>query len=539
MKLIPGFTAGKTQKQTLQSSATTDGASAGGFSAGNGLLDGNGVFGSPAVPDTAGQKHNIDNKTSASTGQVLKSLFSARHDNVFRPYDLSIVLTACVLLCFGFVMVTSASMPVAERLFDNPFHFAIRHGIYIVVALTAALVTMAIPMNWWRASNGWLLLLAIVLLFAVLVVGRTVNGSTRWLVVGPFTVQAAEPAKLFFFCYLAGYLVRRYGEVTENLKGFIKPLIVFFVLALLLLRQPDLGTVVVMFATTVSLLFLAGAKLWQFFGLAFAGISAVVALIVFEEYRMKRVTAFLDPWADPFGTGYQLTQSLMAFGRGNVFGQGLGNSLQKLEFLPEAHTDFIVAIVAEELGFVGVMLVLSLLLFIVVKALIIGNRALQKNLAFEAYLAYAIGVWIAFQTAVNVGASAGVLPTKGLTLPLVSSGGSSLIIMCIAVALLIRIDFEMRVMGVQALAKKGTKKAIESGAKTSARTSAKTATRQSKAKLAKTNLAADVATDDINGELEERTEEDSSPFIDDIEDEVTAHASNFDRTEQDNRHDER
>ncbi|WP_442780992.1 cell division protein FtsW [Alteromonas sp. a30] len=392
---------------------------------------------------------------------MLQKLFKSKHDahSAFKPYDLGLILVAFTLLCIGFVMVTSASMPVAERLFNNPFHFAVRHGIYLIIAMTAACITMTIPMSWWRLSNGWLLLLAVALLFAVLLVGRTVNGSTRWLVIGPFTVQAAEPAKLFFFVYLAGYLVRRYEEVTENLKGFIKPLVVFFLLALLLLRQPDLGTVVVMFATTVSLLFLAGAKLWQFFGLAFAGISAVVALIVFEEYRMKRVTSFLDPWADPFGTGYQLTQSLMAFGRGSFFGQGLGNSLQKLEFLPEAHTDFIIAIIAEETGFIGVMGILTLLFFITVKALIIGNRALQKSLPFEGYLAYAIGVWVAFQTAVNVGASAGALPTKGLTLPLVSSGGSSLIIMCVAISLLVRIDFELRVMGVQALAKKTTRKA--------------------------------------------------------------------------------
>lgn len=408
-----------------------------------------------AAPDVPFQVDKAEEK-----GLSLQKLFKSKHDpqSSFKPYDLSLLLVSFTLLCIGFVMVTSASMPVAERLFDNPFHFAIRHAIYLVVAILAAGITMMIPMTWWRLSNGWLLLLAIVLLFAVLLIGRTVNGSTRWLVIGPFTVQAAEPAKLFFFVYLAGYLVRRYEEVTENLKGFIKPLIVFFLLALLLLRQPDLGTVVVMFATTVSLLFLAGAKLWQFFGLAFAGISAVVALIVFEEYRMKRVTSFLDPWADPFGTGYQLTQSLMAFGRGNVFGQGLGNSLQKLEFLPEAHTDFIIAIIAEEMGFSGVLAVLALLFFVTVKALIIGNRALQKNLPFEGYLAYAIGVWVAFQTAVNVGASAGALPTKGLTLPLVSSGGSSLIIMCIAISLLIRIDFELRVMGVQALVQSGTRK---------------------------------------------------------------------------------
>ncbi|XOV81062.1 MAG: cell division protein FtsW [Aestuariibacter sp.] len=390
----------------------------------------------------------------------LPQLFALRHGSTedYRAYDLGLLMAAAALMSIGLVMVTSASMPVAARLFDNPFHFSVRHAIYIILASSAALITLMIPMSWWQKTNAYLLLFAILMLVAVLLVGRTVNGSTRWLAIGPFTIQAAEPAKLFFFCYLSGYLVRRYEEVTENLKGFIKPLVVFFILAMLLLMQPDLGTVIVMFATTVGLLFLAGARLWQFFGLAIAGILAVVALIVFEEYRMKRVTAFLDPWADPFGSGYQLTQSLMAYGRGDWFGQGLGNSLQKLEYLPEAHTDFIMSIIAEETGLLGVVVVLALLLVIVVKALKLGNAALKKEQAYEAYMAYAIGIWISFQTAVNVGASAGVLPTKGLTLPLVSSGGSSLIIMTVAIAILLRVDFELRLSDRQALKKSGKSK---------------------------------------------------------------------------------
>lgn len=390
--------------------------------------------------------------------QTLAQLFATQHDDAqTRYYDLTIVLVSLALMAIGFVIVTSASMPVAARLFDNPFHFAIRHVIYLGLALAAAVVVLQVPMQFWRVTNPYLLLLAIALLVAVLLVGRNVNGSTRWLALGPITIQAAEPAKLFLFTYLAGYLVRRYEEVTENLKGFVKPLVVFFVLALLLLLQPDLGTVVVMLVTTIGLLFLAGAKLWQFFALVFVGLMAVVALIVFEEYRMRRITSFLDPWADPFGSGYQLTQSLMAYGRGDWFGQGLGNSLQKLEFLPEAHTDFIVAILAEELGFVGVLCVLALILVLVIKALRIGNQALSRQRPFEGFLAYAIGIWFSFQTAINVGASAGILPTKGLTLPLVSYGGSSLIVMMVATAILLRIDFEMRVDGVQALSKKGAK----------------------------------------------------------------------------------
>tara|TARA_R110002167_G_scaffold27444_6_gene93305 strand:- start:5183 stop:6538 length:1356 start_codon:yes stop_codon:yes gene_type:complete len=407
--------------------------------------------------------------------EVLRHLFVHKHDSpanakaasqeIRKAYDTLLLLVALAILSIGFVIVTSASMPVADRLYNNPFYFAIRHGIYILLAITAALVVMQIPMRWWRMTNVWLLLLAIALLVAVLLIGRSVNGSTRWLAIGPITIQAAEPAKLFFFCYLAGYLVRRFEEVTENIKGFIKPLAVFFVLAVLLLMQPDLGTVVVMLFTTVGLLFLAGAKLWQFFGLAITGSLAVIMLIVFEEYRMKRITSFLDPWADPFGSGYQLTQSLMAYGRGDVFGQGLGNSLQKLEYLPEAHTDFIMAILAEEFGFAGVLTVLVLMLIIVIKAMSMGKLALRKERPFDAYLAYSIGIWFSLQTAVNVGASAGILPTKGLTFPLLSYGGSSLIIMAIAVGILVRIDFELRVDGIQAMNKgftgKSNRKALQ------------------------------------------------------------------------------
>ena len=401
-----------------------------------------------------------ENKVSS-----LRQIFMSKHDETQPPikaeiqqYDYSLILLAIALLSIGLVVVTSASMPVADRLYGNPFHFAIRHAIYVVLAMISAMVVMQIPMRWWRMSNVWLLLLAVVLLLAVLAIGRSVNGSTRWLVVGPITIQAAEPAKLFFFCYLAGYLVRRHEEVTDNIKGFIKPLVVFFALALLLLLQPDLGTVVVMLFTTIGLLFLAGAKLWQFFSLAIAGTLAVVLLIVFEEYRVRRITSFLDPWADPFGSGYQLTQSLMAYGRGDVFGQGLGNSLQKLEYLPEAHTDFIMAILAEELGFSGVSTVLLIMLVIVMKAMVMGNLALRKERPFDAYLAYSIGIWLSLQTAVNVGASAGILATKGLTFPLLSYGGSSLIIMSVAVAILVRIDFEMRVDGIQAINKSGALK---------------------------------------------------------------------------------
>ena len=365
-------------------------------------------------------------------------------------FDRTYLILGFSMFTIGLIMVASSSMPVAERLFDNPFHFVIRHIIYIFISLTLMILALQVPMSRWQQHSGVLLLIAITLLILVLIIGRTVNGSTRWLVLGPITIQAAEPAKLYFFCYLSAYMVRRRAEVVENIKGFIKPLVVFGVLASLLLLQPDLGTVILMFVTTFGLLFLAGAKLWQFISIAGVGLSAILALAYFSPYRWARVTSFLDPWKDPFGSGYQLTQSLMAYGRGEVTGQGLGNSIQKLEYLPEAHTDFVMAVLAEEIGFIGISVVLLLGMTLVLKALLLGKKAVNKEKYFEGFFAYAIGIWFCFQAAVNVGASAGILPTKGLTMPLISYGGSSMIIMALALAVLIRIDHEIRLQGIQA-----------------------------------------------------------------------------------------
>jgi len=271
------------------------------------------------------------------------------------------------------------------------------------------------------------------------------------LSLGPIRIQVAEVAKFAFSVYMAGYLVRRHQEVRENAKGFYKPIAVFAVYAVLILMQPDLGTVVVLFVVTVGLLFLAGARLLDFFALILAGTMAFVLLVLLEPYRMRRVTSFLDPWQDPFGSGYQLTQSLMAYGRGDWLGQGLGNSIQKLEYLPEAHTDFIFAIIGEELGFVGIIAVLAVLLFVSLRALRLGHQCLAMERPFEGYLAYAIGIWICFQTVVNVGASIGMLPTKGLTLPFISYGGSSLWVMTAAAMVLLRIDYERRLSLIQAV----------------------------------------------------------------------------------------
>ncbi|AVT60341.1 MULTISPECIES: cell division protein FtsW [Pectobacterium] len=365
-------------------------------------------------------------------------------------YDRTLVWLTLGLAVIGFVMVTSASMPVGQRLASDPFLFAKRDAIYLGLAFGLSLITLRVPMEIWQRYSPVLLLLSMVMLLVVLAVGSSVNGASRWISLGPLRIQPAELSKLALFCYLSSYMVRKVEEVRNNFWGFCKPMGVMVVLAVLLLAQPDLGTVVVLFITTLAMLFLAGAKMWQFLAIIGSGGFAVGLLIVAEPYRMRRVTSFWNPWDDPFGDGYQLTQSLMAFGRGEFWGQGLGNSVQKLEYLPEAHTDFIFSILGEELGYIGVVLALLMIFFVAFRAMSIGKRALEIDQRFSGFLACSIGVWFSFQTLVNVGAAAGMLPTKGLTLPLISYGGSSLLIMSTAIVLLLRIDFETRLTKAQA-----------------------------------------------------------------------------------------
>ncbi len=379
------------------------------------------------------------------------NLFKDNEAPGMQLYDRALLLSIISLISFGFVMVMSASMPEAQSLTGNPFHFVIRHLVYLVGCIIISAVVLQIEMSYWQKFSPILLIIVGILLVSVLLVGTTVNGAKRWLTIGPIRIQVAELAKLAFAIYMSGYLVRRHEEIRENAKGFYKPIAVFAVYAILILMQPDLGTVVVLFVGTVGLLFLAGARLFDFFALILTGVLAFVALVLLEPYRMRRVTSFLDPWEDPFGSGYQLTQSLMAYGRGDWFGQGLGNSIQKLEYLPEAHTDFIFAVIGEELGFVGIILVLSVLLFVALRSIRLGNLCIEIDKAFEGYLAYSIGIWICFQTVVNVGVSIGMLPTKGLTLPFISYGGSSLWVMTAAAMILIRIDHERRLSCIQAV----------------------------------------------------------------------------------------
>jgi cell division protein FtsW len=360
--------------------------------------------------------------------------------------DMPLLLAVGALLALGLLMVGSASISIADRQLGAPFHYLLRQGAYVAVGVGLAFITVQIPLAVWQRVGPLLLLASLALLVLVLIpgVGRNVNGATRWLSLGVFSLQVSELAKVALIIYAAGYLVRRGDEVRSTVKGFLKPLGVLVLFALLLLAQPDFGALVVLGATLLGMLFLAGVRLWLFGLLVTAAAGAMALLAVTSPYRLERLTTFMNPWADPFNSGFQLTQALIAFGRGDWFGVGLGGSVQKLFYLPEAHTDFLFAVLAEELGLFGALGVILLFVFVVWRAFVIGRAAAQVGAHFSAYLAYGIALLIGLQAFINLGVNMGVLPTKGLTLPLMSYGGSSMLVSCIAVGLLLRVDRENR-----------------------------------------------------------------------------------------------
>jgi len=360
--------------------------------------------------------------------------------------DIPLLVGGIALLSLGLVMVSSASMEVAAGQLGSPLYYMKRQLVYVFIGVLALLGTLAVPLKFWEQSRFLLLVLAFVLLIAVLIpgVGREVNGSWRWIAVGPINVQPSELAKLFSVVFLAGYLVHRQDEVKEGWLGFIKPFLVLGPMAFLLILEPDFGATVVLMGAAVGMMFLGGVGLLRF-TLLFGSLAGMAALLVWSEpYRLQRLTGFLNPWNDPYGTGYQLTQALIAFGRGEWFGVGLGNSIQKQFYLPEAHTDFVFSVLAEELGMVGALAAFALLVFIAGRALYIGLWAERAGRLFSAYLAYGLAIMWCGQVLINVGVNIGLLPTKGLTLPFLSYGGSSLVVCCISLGLLLRIDWERR-----------------------------------------------------------------------------------------------
>jgi cell division protein FtsW len=371
-------------------------------------------------------------------------------------YDASLAWTALLLLAFGLVMVYSASIAMSEisaHTGNRAWYFLMRHGIFVAVGLLAAAVAFQVPVKTWQRLAPWLFIAGGVLLVLVLIpgIGKSVNGSRRWLSLFVVNVQPSEFMKLVVVLYAASYAVRRATFLNAEqplkqtlIRGFLPLFAVMVCVGGLLLMEPDFGAFVVIVAIAFGILFLGGLDWRLFLGLALLLPVALGAILIAAPYRLQRLTAFLDPWSDPLGKGYQLSHSLIAFGRGEWFGVGLGSSVEKLLFLPEAHTDFLLAVVAEELGFAGVALVIGLFIWLLYRAYAIGRQATRLERSFAALAAQGIGVWIGVQAFINIGVNVGVLPTKGLTLPLLSFGGSGIVANCVAIAILMRIDYENR-----------------------------------------------------------------------------------------------
>ena len=357
--------------------------------------------------------------------------------------DLAVVGLVAALLLLGLVMVSSASVTLAAR-DGNPFFFLERQLLFSLVGIGFGAVALRIPTETWERFSHVLLAVSIVMLVLVLLpgIGHTVNGSRRWLHLAGLNFQASEAARVLLLIYLCSYLVRREEEVRTTVVGFLKPLGVLGFAAGLLLLEPDFGSGVVLLATGMGVLFLAGIRLRHFLALCAAALALFALVAVASPYRVKRLITFLNPWDDPFNAGFQLTQSLIAIGRGEWFGVGLGASIQKLFYLPEAHTDFVFAVLAEELGFVGIALVVALVLGLVYRSLTIARNAAEAGLKFQSYLAAAFGIWFGLQAFINMGVNMGLLPTKGLTLPLLSYGRSSLVVTLGWIGILLRVHHE-------------------------------------------------------------------------------------------------
>jgi len=362
--------------------------------------------------------------------------------------DMPMILLAFALLMVGLVAISSASIEYADWHHQNAWYHTQHHLVYLLASIITAAAVYCVKPQFWLDTGWWWLFAALALLILVLIpgVGREVNGSQRWLPIGPFTLQPSEFAKLAVVVYLAGYMVRREYEMRNQWQGFLKPMAVLFAMTLLLMIEPDFGATVIVSAAAFGMLFLAGVKLGHFLLVLLGALAALLVLVVSEPYRVKRLTAYTDPWADPYNTGFQLTQSLIAFGRGEWFGVGLGNSVQKLFYLPEAHTDFVYSIWAEETGFVGAIAVIGLYAALIGRILWAGRQSLKVGSPFGAYLCYGVALIFSGQAFVNMGVSSGLLPTKGLTLPFVSYGGTSLIVCCAMVGLVLRIDRDTRAL---------------------------------------------------------------------------------------------
>lgn len=386
--------------------------------------------------------------TSVQTPTLGQTIFSKMGFSQLLSVKMNALVWSWLgLMALGWVMVMSASTSIAETYTGNPAYFSIRHSIYILLGIVIAFLTSKISLAWWQKTDWLLLLLGSIGLIAVLIpgIGHEVNGSARWLNLGLMKVQPSEIVKLTVVLYISGYLIRRQAEVQNQWSGFLKPLVILGVIVVLLLLEPDFGSVVVLMGAVLVLLFLGGVKAGQFFLLVIATLLLGYLVVTAEEYRLARLTTYWQPFHpdNVYGSGYQLAQALIAFGRGELWGTGLGESVQKLFYLPEAHTDFVFAIWAEETGLIGGLFAFGLLTFFLAQCMIIGWRAQNAGNLYGGFVCFGIATLFGLQIIINLGVNTGLLPTKGLTLPFFSYGGSSLIICCVMVALVYRVSLEV------------------------------------------------------------------------------------------------
>lgn len=357
-----------------------------------------------------------------------------------------ILLGICIsLIMIGYLMVVSSSLHLGESMSKpNVLHYPVRQMLHILLGSVVALGVAFIPMRIWEMLGPWLFIAGMLLLVLVLIpdVGIKVKGSMRWLSVAGIRVQVSEIVKLASVIYMAGYITRHQEDVQQSSYGLIKPLLVFSIACFLLLMEPDFGSTVVILSIAMGIMYLGGARLWQFLMIILVLVFLGCLVIAFSSYRMDRINGFLDPWGHAKNEGFQLVQALIAFGRGEIFGVGLGSGIQKLSYLPEAHTDFLFSVLAEELGLIGVIVTIGLFSVLLWHTFNIAIKAEQVGETFSAFVAYGLGIWFGFQALVNMGVNMGLLPTKGLTLPLMSYGGGSMVTMCTAMAILFRVQSE-------------------------------------------------------------------------------------------------
>lgn len=382
------------------------------------------------------------------TASIPTGSMQSTHLTLGQRIDWPLLCVWFVLLSVGLIMVTSASISfsaASKFTHNDAWYFAKRHGIYVVLGLILATFVVAIPISIWEKYAAHFLIFTLFLLVIVLIpgIGHRVNGSRRWLNLGFTMVQASEVAKVCAIIFFASFFSRRYHELNFGWQGFLKPLLLLGVFVFLLLLEPDFGSSVVLTVTVISMMFIAGVRMWHFMLLILISAASMASVAIFSPYRMQRLVTYLDPWADPLNGGYQLTQSLIGFGRGEWTGLGLGNSLQKLFFLPEAHTDFIFAIIAEEFGLVGAVVMVALFATLVVRIIMVAKNNLARGKVFAALATFGVAILFSFQVFVNIGVSSGLLPTKGLTLPFISYGGSSLLICCVLMAFVMRAQWEV------------------------------------------------------------------------------------------------